>query len=105
MAGIIKPDQKLESVRELAVKTAINPNTIARAYRELESEGYLYSVAGKGSFASNAAEMAETHTNMLFEKFKEVTNELVYLNFDKEKLITFIRDSKGGNTIGRETES
>ncbi|MCR5521853.1 MAG: GntR family transcriptional regulator, partial [Lachnospiraceae bacterium] len=55
MAGIIKPDQKLESVRELAVQTAINPNTIARSYRELEAEGFIYSVAGKGSFASNVA--------------------------------------------------
>ena len=105
MAGIIKPDQKLESVRELAVQTAINPNTIARSYRELEAEGYIYSVAGKGSFASNVTEMTEAHTNMLVEKFKEVTRELVFLNFDIEKLIKFINDTKGGKSDDRGTES
>ncbi len=105
MAGIIKPDQKLESVRELAVQTAINPNTIARSYRELEAEGYIYSVAGKGSFASNVTEMTEAHANMLFEKFKEVTRELVFLNFDIEKMIKFIKEYKGGNINDKGTES
>ncbi len=92
ITGIIKSDEKLDSVRELAIKTAINPNTIARAYRELEAEGYIYSVAGKGSFASNTTEMVQTHRNLLFEKFKEVTNELIFLNFDKEILISYIQE-------------
>ena len=101
MAGIIKPDQKLESVRELAVQTAINPNTIARSYRELEAEGFIYSVAGKGSFASNVAEMTQAHANMLFERFKEVSRELVFLNFDTEKMIKYINDTKGGGADDR----
>ena len=95
IAGVIKPDQKLESVRELAAQTAINPNTIARSYRELEAEGYIYSVAGKGSFASNSAELTEAHKNMLFEKFTEVTRELIALSFDKNKLIGFINECQG----------
>ena len=101
MAWIIKPDQKLESVRELAVQTAINPNTIARSYRELEAEGFIYSVTGKGSFASNVAEMTQAHANMLFERFKEVSRELVFLNFDTEKMIKYINDTKGGGADDR----
>ena len=52
VSGILPPGEKLPSVRELAGQLAINPNTIQRAYRELEAEGYIVSVPGKGSFAS-----------------------------------------------------
>ena len=53
LSGAIKPEEKLPSVRELAGSLAINPNTIQRAYRELESGGLIYTVAGKGAFASS----------------------------------------------------
>ena len=52
ITGSIAKDEKLPSVRELASELAITPNTIQRAYRELETEGYIYTVAGKGSFAA-----------------------------------------------------
>ena len=52
--NVIKQDEKLPSVRELACKYAINPNTIAKAYRELEEEGYLYTKSGKGTFVADA---------------------------------------------------
>ena len=47
----ISENEKLPSVRELASVLTINPNTIQRAYRELETEGYIYTVPGKGTFA------------------------------------------------------
>ena len=59
VSGALKKDDKLPSVRELAASLAINPNTIQRAYRELENEGYIYTLPGKGTFA---AEM--DHTNL-----------------------------------------
>ena len=52
VTGAMQRDEKLPSVRSLAQQLSINPNTIQRAYAELESEGYIYSVPGKGSFAS-----------------------------------------------------
>ena len=55
VTGGLGPDEKLPSVRALAAQLAINPNTIQRAYNELEGEGYIYSVPGKGSFASAGA--------------------------------------------------
>ncbi len=51
VTGALGADEKLPSVRALAAQLAINPNTIQRAYNELEGEGYIYSVPGKGSFA------------------------------------------------------
>jgi len=50
VTGGLSPEDKLPSVRELAANLAINPNTIARAYQELEQEGYLYTESGKGTF-------------------------------------------------------
>ena len=47
VSGALPPDNRLPSVRELAMQLAINPYTIQRAYRELENEGYIYSVPGK----------------------------------------------------------
>ena len=52
VSGALKKDDKLPSVRELAASLAINPNTIQRAYRELENEGYIYTLPGKGTFAA-----------------------------------------------------
>ena len=51
VSGAMSPDEKLPSVRELASQLVINPNTIQRAYRELEQEGYIISIPGKGSYA------------------------------------------------------
>ena len=48
--GVLEPDSKLPSVRYLAVELSINPNTIQRAYSELERSGFIYSVKGRGNF-------------------------------------------------------
>lgn len=50
VSGVLEPDEKLPSVRSLAVELSINPNTIQRAYSELEREGFIYSVKGRGNF-------------------------------------------------------
>ena len=52
VTGAVEPGEKLPSVRALAATLAINPNTIQRAYNDLESEGYLVTQPGKGSFAA-----------------------------------------------------
>ena len=50
ISNALTADEKLPSVRELAATLAINPNTIQRAYRDLEKEGYVYTISGKGTF-------------------------------------------------------
>ena len=54
-AGVLQAGDKLPSVRELATQLSINPNTIQRAYRELELRGYLQSIPGKGCFVCSVA--------------------------------------------------
>ncbi|MEK3851824.1 GntR family transcriptional regulator [Paenibacillus sp. FSL R7-0340] len=52
--GSLQPDEQLPSVRTLSAQLTVNPNTIQKAYRELERERYIYSVQGKGSFVTPA---------------------------------------------------
>ena len=77
ITGAIAADEKLPSVRELAGTLAINPNTIQRAYRELEAEGYLYSVSGKGTFAAKDIRLDAMGMEELFLQFEEIAEELL----------------------------
>lgn len=86
IAGGIQPDDKLPSVRELASKYAINPNTIARAYRELEEEGYVYTKNGKGTFVSGSRNRQKERIEEILHTFDEAAGELLYLNVSKKEL-------------------
>ena len=96
ITGAIAKDEKLPSVRELASELAINPNTIQRAYRELESEGYIYTVSGKGSFAAEQADVTGRRNETLLREFDEIVRELLYLSEDKDTLIRRIEEIAGG---------
>ena len=88
--------EKLPSVRELASKMAINPNTISRAYKELEAEGYIYTISGKGTFVAEKKDVKEHRTKELLEKFDEVTGELIYLAVPSEELQERIKTIESG---------
>lgn len=64
--GVLEPDEKLPSVRSLAVELSINPNTIQRAYGELERNGYIYSVKGKGNFVCADRAVMEHEKEKMF---------------------------------------
>ena len=93
VTGALQPDEKLPSVRALAAQLAINPNTIQRAYNELEGEGYIYSVPGKGSFAAgNAGADAQRRTELLAQ-VRELAAELHYLGVSRQELETLIKEA------------
>ena len=72
ITGGIASGQKLPSVRDLAQQLAINPNTIQRAYRELEAGGYIYSLPGKGSFACTDSEAAAAQKKTLVGRLRSL---------------------------------
>ena len=78
--------EKLPSVRELASQLAINPNTIQRAYRELENEGYIYTLVGKGTFVAECGNMDNTREKELLQEFDELVTELFYFKVSKNTL-------------------
>lgn len=90
-------NEKLPSVREMASKLAINPNTIQKAYRELEAEGYVYTVAGKGTFVAERKEVLGVRNEELMKEFDEVVTELLFLAMDEDSLKTRIEQlAQGG---------
>ncbi len=85
--GILQEDEQLPSVRELSVSLTINPNTVQRAYKQLETDGYTYSVQGKGSFVASAkGKKDEKRINELYDILTATVKELMFMGEDKEFL-------------------
>lgn len=97
LSGSMQPGERLPSVRDLSAHLAVNPNTVQRAYRDLESEGYIYSIPGKGSFVANDQKVDQGRIDKLLEQFDEVVTELCYMGYSQEVLINRIR--QGGVNV------
>ena len=95
-AGVLQNGDKLPSVRELASQLAINPNTIQRAYRELEMSGWIATVAGKGCFVCGIPGAAVQEQQALLKEFDKVSEALLASGMTIEALIQ--RLQQGGNT-------
>ena len=96
VTGAIATDEKLPSVRALATQLSINPNTIQRAYNELEGEGYIYSVPGKGSFATGDPDADDSRRRDLMEKARELLAELRYLGVGQGELLSLLEEATAG---------
>ena len=95
LTGLLEPDEKLPSVRSLATQLAINPNTIQRAYAELEAEGYIYSVAGKGSFVSAGDGEHLRRIAELTGRLVPLLEELKSLGYTREQLLALWEGGEG----------
>ena len=93
VTGALSADEKLPSVRALAAQLAINPNTIQRAYNELEGEGYIYSVPGKGSFAAANAAVDSARRAELLTQVRELLSELRYLGVSQQELLNLVKEA------------
>ncbi|WP_223594368.1 GntR family transcriptional regulator [Neobacillus bataviensis] len=100
MNEVIKPDEQLPSVRTLATELTINPNTIQKAYRELETQGFIYSIKGKGSFVNPNNQIKDLEKIETVKKeLEKLVIEALYLGIPASKLIKLIEEldaSKGG---------
>lgn len=90
LTGALPPGSRLPSVRELAGQLAINPNTIQRAYRELELDGYILSVAGKGSFVAQIDQLAEQQKKQAVAAFCTAAQRLRALGLSGEELASLL---------------
>lgn len=86
LLGILGENEPLPSVRSLAMELSINPNTIQRAYAELERQGYIYTVKGKGSFVAENSVMKEKRKKDLLIQVSEVIDEAIRLGISGEEI-------------------
>lgn len=91
-SGGIAPGERLPSVRELATRLTINPNTIQRAYRQLEQEGYIVSLPGKGCFAAEGSAPRQDRLRMLWLQLEAAAAELRLAGVSQQELISHLTE-------------
>ena len=87
LVGVLQEDSQLPSVRSMAVALSINPNTIQRAYAELERKGYIYSVKGKGSFVADSKRLRELRQEEACKKVRDASREASALGIPRERIL------------------
>ena len=91
-SGGIAPGERMPSVRELATRLTINPNTIQRAYRQLEQEGYIVSLPGKGCFAAEGSAPRQDRLRMLWLQLEAAAAELRLAGVSQQELISHLTE-------------
>ena len=93
--GVLEPDSKMPSVRSLALELTVNPNTIQRAYMELEKlgliypeKGYIYTVKGRGNYVAKESEWRESREHLIDEETKTLAKHALEAGISKEHLIS-----------------
>lgn len=97
ISGILKADDKIPSVRELSVSLTVNPNTVQRAYKQLEADGFIYSVKAKGNFVAPFEKADSKRTEEIYSEIKSLVKELMFMGETRtsvEKIISEIYSEK-----------
>lgn len=93
ITGVLKENDKVPSVRELASTLTINPNTIQKAYRDLEVEGYIYSLRAKGSFVAPKKEVVKrSDTEEILTEFESLVTKMKFLGISCEEVQKIIEN-------------
>lgn len=91
LSGALAPDTRLPSVRQLAMELSINPNTIQRAYGELEQQGLIYPVKGKGSFVSPNVDLVKRRKEKLKGEMSDLVQQGIKMGITCEECIHWIK--------------
>ena len=92
--GVLAPGEKLPSVRELAVTLAINPNTIQRAYKLLEFDGWIATIPGKGCFVSRNQQALQQEIDRWYASLDEAATNLLALGITAEEIIEHLNKNR-----------
>lgn len=92
LKGVLTADKQLPSVRKLAMDLSINPNTIQRAYNQLESNGLIYSIKGKGSYVSANLELLELQMQQYYIELKQVVLRGREKGLEEDAMLQLVRE-------------
>lgn len=96
--GVFKPGDKLPPVRILASQLGINSNTVAKAYRDLESGGYIYSTVGRGSFLSDKLTVDSAQKIIALDEYKRAAKEAYQFGVSHEEMTAILNNIFKGGT-------
>lgn len=85
VGGVLKENDQLPSVRELSLSLTVNPNTVQKAYKELEKDGIIYSVKGKGNFVSRVEADSKTLDSLL-KSLERLVGEMCFVGIEKKDI-------------------
>ncbi len=91
ISGGMEPLTRMPSVRSLAMELSVNPNTIQRAYAQLEQDGYLYTVSGRGSYVTAENEWRENKQGKVLREWKEMTLQAKEMGITESQLTESLR--------------
>lgn len=94
LKGGMQPDEQMPSVRNLAMELSINPNTIQKAYAELERQEFIYTVKGRGCFVSGDGSLVEKRKKEYLEEILRLAREVLELGMSKMELVMEIEKLK-----------
>jgi GntR family transcriptional regulator len=95
LKGILMPGDKLPSVREMSSLITTNPNTVSKAYMELERQGVIETIRGKGTYVSSdyKPRVEENRMEKLKEDIKKIILEAHYMGIKIEDIVELINES------------
>ena len=93
LCGAMEPDSPMPSVRSLAMELSLNPNTIQRAYQELERQGYIYTLKGKGSFVSDSVKAADHKRQEIQEELDKCVSNAIMAGITEGEFRTMVEVS------------
>ncbi len=96
ISGGLEPLTRMPSVRSLAMELSVNPNTVQRAYAQLEQDGYLYTVSGRGTFVTSEGDWRESRRGRIFQEWEELTVKAKAAGLTRESLEGRLRQIYGG---------
>ena len=97
--GVLKSDTKLPPVRILATELGINPNTVQKAYKMLEKDGYIYSTVGRGSFVSNMLDQNQAEKIQAKNDLKESIDKAYKKGITKDEMIELVDEITSGGRV------
>ena len=103
-SGALKPGDWLPSVRQLATDLSINPNTIQRAYSELERNGFLYTVKGKGNYVAYSDSLKDVRKQEILEKLRDLKKEALSMGMTVKELTEFLEQEDTAAAGQKETK-
>ena len=105
LSGALEPNSRMPSVRSLAVELSINPNTIQRAYSELERNGFLYTVKGKGNYVAYSDSLKDVRKQEILEKLRELKKEALSMGMTVKELTEFLEQEDTAAAGQKETKA
>lgn len=98
LKSVLSPGEQMPSVRSLAVELSTNPNTVQKAYAELERQGFIYTVKGKGNYVTGGEQLMQNKKAELAGRLSQLLTEADELGLDRKELLKMAEEERGNES-------